>query len=538
MKTETFRVGVKFESNTTYLADRTVYDIQPSDDFEEIHCWWSFRNSGNIPLRAAFVLRDLENVTIDLQGAKLVFHGRMMPFAVYSCKNISFKNFSIDYDRPFYTQGTVLRCENNSVTIRIPESFGYRVEGHDFIAVAEHWEHRTVEGDMLIICMDPKTGRPSFASNFILGLIGDRIEPRPNPPIPVHHLLAEDLGDRTVKISNLPSDFVPRVGEILTMTHEDRRKTGFLLEEDTDTSFENIRLIHIGAMGTIANRCHNLYFNNFSMYLDGETGDRIVTINADSIHCFHCTGKITVEHCRFENMLDDALNIHGNYLVSTERIDGHTLKLQSRASDLTDMPYAGAGDKIAIHKGNTQEISQTLTVASAEYCDKADKTLAISFVEPLAPDIVSGDVAEILSTPELEIRDCRMKGINGVRVSTDRRTLIENCHFENHWFSVLFSGDTTYWYESGPVRDVEIRNCTFVRCGTPVQTDTHFTPTEKEPYFHKNIRFVGNTVIAPREGVMRFSNVEHILYENNTVTELREGLMPIVLNDCGDVTVR
>ena len=107
MNRKRFDVGIMFENDTLYYADCDRYDIYPSDDYEEIDWWWTLLNSGNIPLRSVWVLRDLKNVTIDLGGAKIVLHGRMMPFAVYDCENITFRNFSIDYDRPFFTQGTV-----------------------------------------------------------------------------------------------------------------------------------------------------------------------------------------------------------------------------------------------------------------------------------------------------------------------------------------------------------------------------------------------------------------------------------------------
>ena len=181
IKEKIFSIHTVFESNTTYIGTEPRYDIYPSDDMEEIYAWNTVLNSGNIPLRAAFVLRGLKNVTVDLRGAKLVLHGRIMAFAAFDCEKITFKNFSIDYDRPFYTQGTVIEAEGDSAVIEIPELFSYRVENGDFIACAENWEHRLITGDMLFRCFDPKTLKPSKNSGVILGLIGDKIFPRENP---------------------------------------------------------------------------------------------------------------------------------------------------------------------------------------------------------------------------------------------------------------------------------------------------------------------------------------------------------------------
>ena len=58
-----------------------------------------------------------------LSGAKLVFHGRILPFVLKGCRNVTLKNFSIDYERPFFTQGTVTESGDESLTLEIPDGF-------------------------------------------------------------------------------------------------------------------------------------------------------------------------------------------------------------------------------------------------------------------------------------------------------------------------------------------------------------------------------------------------------------------------------
>ena len=536
-KTKKFTVDTVFESDTVYVGTQKVYDIYPSDDMEEIYAWYTPLNSGNIPLRSAFVMRGLKNVTIDLGGAKFVLHGRIMPFAVFDCENVTFRNFSIDYDRPFYTQGTVIQSEKGSVTIKIPELFSYRIDGHDFIAYGETWEHRLVTGDMLFRCFDSETGLSSKYSGLILGLIGDEIYPRPNPPCPIHHLYAHDMGNRFVKLSNFPEEFKPRVGEILAMTHEDRRKTAFLLERSKDTVIEHVRLLHIGAMGITANLCHNITLNDYSMYIDEEMPDRIITINADSFHTFHCTGLIKVENCRFENMLDDAINIHGNYLVCTKTVDDKTIMVQNRSAGIRAMQYLLPGDEFVIYKGNTQEIRCKGIVKTAEYLPDQYLDMCITLKEKIDSVVEEGDCLENLRKHEIEVRNCYSNCMGGFRISSGKRVLIEDCTFETSGFSVAFTGDMNYWYENTGVKDVTIRNCKFLNCRNPVITDCGFKPTPKAPFYHKNIKFINNTVISPRTPVMRLSNVDGIVYEDNIVSGYKEGASPVVITNCNNVTL-
>ena len=537
MNIKNFDINTIFENNTTYIGTQKVYDVYPSDNMEEIYAWWTFMNSGNIPLRAAFVLRGLKNVTIDLKGAKIVLHGRILPFAVMDCENITFKNFSIDYDRPFYTQGTVIEAEGDGAVIKIPEFFSYRIEGHDFIACAENWEHRLVTGDMLFRCFDPETQRPTKGSGLILGLIGDEIHPRPNPPCPVYHLKAEDLGDRKVRIFNFPEHFRPQVGEILAMTHEDRRKTSFLLERCKDTVIEHVRLMHTPAMGITAKLCHNITLNDYSMYVDEEMPDRIVTVNADGFHTFHCTGLMKVENCRFENLLDDAINIHGNYLVYSRKLDDKTIVAQNRAASLRAMQYMMPNDEIVIYKGSTQEVRCFGTVKSAEYLPDQYLDMKIVFNEPLECEIEEGDCLEVLRMPEIEVRNCYVKCMGGFRISSGKKVLIEDCTFENAGFSIAFTGDMNYWFENTGVKDVTIRNCKFIDCAIPLTTGCGFTPTEKAPFYHQNIRFTDNEIVAPWGNTVRLSDVNNFVYKNNKVTDEVEGVETVALERCQNSVV-
>ena len=535
MNISTWKPGITPQSNTVYTADRKIYDIYPEDAKETIPCWWSSFVSDDQPLKAAFVFRKLENVTIDLGGAKLVFHGRILPFAVYDCSNITFRNFSIDYDRPFYTEGTILESGARSVVIQIPELFTYRIEGHDFIAMGETWEHRLVAGDMLFRCMNPETGRPS--SGTILGLIGDKIYPWDNPPLPIHHLYADDLGNHCVRIWNLPESFRPPVGHILAMTHEDRRKTGFLLERDTDTVIEHVRLYHVGAMGLTANLCHNISVNDYSMFPDKDCPNRHITINADGFHAFHCTGLMKIENCRFENLLDDAVNIHGNYLVCISNPDSKTLITKNRPAGIKGMEYFLPGDSMVAYRKNTKEIRAKGIIDSAAYSPGDKSVIKIILKNELTERVEPGDFIENLRMPDIEIRNCRTNAAGGFRISSGKHVLIEECQFETEGFSILFSGDMDYWYENTGVKDVTIHNCTFERCGSPLQTECGFQPTAAAPYYHENIHFLDNTVHAPIQAVMNMKDVNGIELRGNRITGLREGQLPFILQDCSHVYI-
>ena len=48
----------------------------------------------------AFPLIGKKNITVDGEGAALVFSGDILPFAIDGCENVTVKNLSVDYVSP------------------------------------------------------------------------------------------------------------------------------------------------------------------------------------------------------------------------------------------------------------------------------------------------------------------------------------------------------------------------------------------------------------------------------------------------------
>jgi len=532
MKEVIFTPNTKWESNTCYVADRKVYDIYPEDIDGTIRWWYTNNNSSGKPLVSAFILRGLENVYIDLNGAKLVFHGRIQPFSVFDCKNVTFKNFSIDYDRPFFTQGTVVDYTPGVITIDIPEEFRYRVENGYFIAVSDSWENCPNRGAMLFAAFNPVTGRLSPKAHCELALIGPQIFPTENSSIPIYQLKAEQLEGRKVRLSGFSENFVPNIGDILAFTHEDRRATGFLLERSQDTVFENIRLLHCSAMGCTVNLCHNLTFKNFSTYLDEETGSRIISVNADILHGFHCTGKIDVQGCRFESMLDDSFNFHGNYTKTKEKLGSHEMLLNNPGAGFVNMEFYLSGDQITVYRGNTQEVRATYTVIDSKILE--NNMLSVQVAEEIV-DFALGDIVESNRMPEIYINNCIIAKARGIyRLSSGKRTVMENCTIVNS--GILFTGDTNYWYENTGTRDCVLRNNRFISSYIGVVPE--FEATEQAPYYHENIRIENNVFENCQDIVFRGHHGKDLSFINNRDADgnlLTE--KAVNLTDCVDVII-
>lgn len=215
----------------------------------------------------------------------------------------------------------------------------------------------------------------------------------------------------------------------------------------------------------------------------------IITVNTEDIHCFQCTGKVIIEDCIFENMLDDGVNIHVNYTV-VKSIDVHTITMSFAQQNMFGLNLYGLGDIINVYRGKAQDIAGQFTV---EQSDLAGYNQIVLKVKEDTAMISTGDVIDnTIRMPEIEIRRCKT-GKNrprGFLISTGKKTLIEDCVFTNSVEAINFTGDTTYWYESGPVGDVTIRRCHFKNCGYSagnwrISVNPSFEPTIISPFYHK-----------------------------------------------------
>ena len=101
----------------------------------------------------------------------------------------------------------------------------------------------------------------------------------------------------------------------------------------------------------------------------------------------------------------------------------------------------------------------------------------------------------------------------------------------------IFSGDMDYWYENGPVKDVTIQGCEFIKCGIPVQTACGFRPTDKAPYYHENITFTDNLIEDPEREIMDLSNVRNIVCKSNRIIGKTDCELPLRLIGCDGVTI-
>ena len=86
------------------------------------------------------LLKDMNNVVIDGQGATLLTHGEMTPWLVDRCSNVTIKNLTIDAADPSVPEMTVTDVDSSSFTAKVHDRSKYELRGGKLYWQGEGWE--------------------------------------------------------------------------------------------------------------------------------------------------------------------------------------------------------------------------------------------------------------------------------------------------------------------------------------------------------------------------------------------------------------
>ena len=499
--------------------------------------------------RIAFHLEGLSEVEIDGQGAEFVFHGFLMPFAVENCRGVTLRNLSVDYARPFHSEGEILEVEQDAITVQFSEHYPYRIEGDELVFLDEDGI-RYPWGRLLEF--DPVKREPAYMAldywgkSFVIsGMI-----PADEKGSFLSAFRASDCGDRCVRVE-VPGIHAT-VGNIMYFGPDHRRVPGIFLNGCLDVTIADVTIHHSGGMAAIAQKCKSVAFSNYRVLAKAGTG-RIVSATADATHFVNCTGKIRLDRCRMESQMDDATNIHGNY-ATIDRIAGpRCIELRFMHSQHAGFPLLAAGDSAAFSDGR---ILRPLGGASVRAVNVINRDLlSVHLSDDLPPQIVPGTLVHNAgqTAPEVEITDCVFTGnrARGILLGSAGKTRVAANIFHNPGAAILLEGDGKTWFEQAAVRDLTItgnrfENCNFGVWGNAVIeiSSPHFGEDGSGERCHRNIRISDNTFVSfdatpllvanGAEG-LSFSNNKH--ETSNAYPSSRVGFSPVCIDNCSQVSV-
>jgi len=488
--------------------------------------------------RIAFSLVGYESLEIDANGSQFIMHGEMLPFDLKDCRNIKLRNFSIDWNKPFYFQGQVeaVHPDKDAFDLRVHDECDYEIVANELIFLEKPghakrtWQYRYWPVNIeewrgweqnidWNIWYDPATkttvrdGRRKRLRSF-----NEETGQR-------YH--AKEIEPGLVRLFHA-TPVLPEKGWVIVIKgRKDANRTspGIHVAGSQDITLEHVTIHHAGGMGFIAEKTENVVLRKVRVKLP-KNSNRMVTTTADATHFVNCRGLISFEACFFENMLDDATNVHGIYTRIEEQIDAHTIGVTRVHGQQQGFAFAEPGDRIRLSVSETMEPYAQLTVDSV--FEPNSQYLEIRFTEPVDSILQPNSVADNLTwQADMTMRDTvvRRNRARTMLISTGGDVLVENNDFSTcSSVSMLFAGDATFWHESGPVRNVVIRNNRFrdfglAGRGAPVinfnpEFDFDGAPTH---YYHKNIMIEGNEMEVFGRLLVRAKTVDGFHFLNNVI---------------------
>jgi hypothetical protein len=428
------------------------YDFRP-EHAEELYLHVSNNDEGL--KRITFLLRDLRDLTIDGQGSEFVFHGFLNPFLVHRSTDIVFKNFSIDFSRPFHSEGLVVATSEAGVDVFIDAHFPYRVQNGLLVFVEREEKNpalttvskECIYGSGHLLLYDTDRRETAFMAEDLF-FNGTRSYP------------AEDLGGRVVRL-RIPN-FQAEPGKTLSFGPDHRNYPAFVVSHSADVTFEQVTIHHAGGMGILGQFSHNLLVRGCKVT---PSPGRMISTTADATHFVNCTGRIDLVGNLFENHKDDATNIHGLYVQIAEIVSPHEVLVQWRHAQQHGLELFQTGGAVEFVQGASMIDLGTAVVRGVTRLNK--EFTSVTFEAKLPAEVRVGDViAAAIDHPEVRIvsNTIRNNRARGMLLNCRGKTLVEGNYFHTPGAAILFEGDACEWFEQGGVRDCVIRDNMFDNC--------------------------------------------------------------------------
>lgn len=408
------------------------------------------------PKNVGMEFKGMNHITFDASGARFIYHGRMLPISVIDCKDFALKNLSIDFRTPQITQMEFIKYNDadSSAILKIAPWVNYKIEDGVFKAFGQGWELTPSTG----IAFEKQTRRIVYNTGDIFYSLKN---------------VKEDTlqGERCICVPNWKyKDFEP--GTVIAGRTWYRPAPGIFLHFSENTSLTNIKVHYSEGMGLLAQGCNTILLHNFNVCLKGEDDPRYFTTQADATHFSGCKGVILSENGLYENMMDDAINVHGTYLKILERVNDTTVQAAYMHSQAYGFKWGNPGDSVQFIQSSTMELYDGVNVIGSikptdQPTEHGAKQYRITFKHKL-PDSLTlelpAGIENLTYTPRVIFANnvIRNNRARGALFSTPRTTVVRNNNFDHTSGSaILLCGDCNGWFETGACRDVLISGNTF-----------------------------------------------------------------------------
>lgn len=477
--------------------------------------------------RIVFAFENCSNITLDGNNTLVVLHGKMVSFAILNSVNVKIKNIKFDYERPTISELTIKSVTDTVVETEIHPDSKYRIDSGQISFYGEGWTSRSYH----TILFDPGKQAMHY-STF-------------NP------FLAASAVETTPFQVRFKGDFANNnfhVGDVLTVRDPYRDNCGGFISLSRNIELENVKMNFMHGLGIVSQFSENISLLKV-VAAPRENSGRVIASFADCFHFSGCKGLVKVDSCLTSGSHDDPVNVHGTYLQITAIDEAKKIRVRFMHNQTYGFEAFFAGDSIAFINPQTLLPLAKAKLRTAKLISKREMELEVEGT--LSTAVKEGQCIENLTwTPEVIIQNSRFERTNtrGVLITTSRKVLIENnIFYHTGMYPVLIAGDGSSWFESGPVRDITIRNNVFEGCGYNSGSGAiNIAPENHElivgNMVHRDIRVIDNTFKINTPGVLAARSTDRLVFTGNKIipdNSLKGGNMnpAIELTACKNVLI-
>lgn len=471
-------------------------------------------NHGNGFKKIIFNFEGFNSVEIEGNGAEFIFRGQTAPFVFEGCNKIDVKNLTLDWDVPFSFQGDVIAVNKEKGYYDLKpytKGFSWKFsKGRILFPGINHFNFESLGSSL-----------PHNKETKAVDYGAWDMSIRPN--------YVEKLKNGNLRFYNKNMTKFPRVGSVLQSKGDkknNRYAPAFLVRNSKNIVFDNVVIHHALGMGFLFERSDTIDILNSGIYIR-EGSDRVISIIADATHFANCKGEILIEKCRFEGMYDDGTNVHGTYVMVDKVLNAKTVRVALKHDQQMGFEFAGVNDEIWFIKNPNPQRAEVNTVANVEVIN--DYYSDLTFENNLPTNLKAGDILENKTwNPTFTmrgnvIRDHRARNII---IKTPKKIIIEDNDLSSMMSSVMLRGETFYWFESGNVEDVVIRNNRFVHCayGGAEHAILKVSPRLGKTFdqaiqYDRNIVFENNIIETFDNRIIWADRVDGLIVRGNTIKQ-------------------
>lgn len=464
-----------------------------------------------------FNMIGLKDVIVEGNGSEFIFHGWMQIANVDSCENITFRDFSVDWDRPFISQAQIIQASNSFLDVKIDrKKYPYVIENGKILFLGEGWK------------LPVLNVYNNLYDRFKKEIVYNTWD---NPLGNIFNQEAEELSTGIVRFhGEVP--IKPDSGTYVSLFHVRYAINGFHLQNSRNITLKDLQIFHCLSHGVLGERTENITMNNASVMVNDCKG-RVFSGVADASHFVNCKGIIKVENCAHTGQGDDFINVHGRNVMIQKIIDKKTIEVK------LDGRYNTEGDEVWFIDQETAQRGELRKIESISPVFNEQNKLSgyrLTFTQTLPSIVEENDFIENKTwAASLELRNCKIlkrHRARGILVTTPEDVVIENNYFRSAGTAILIEGDLDFWFESGANNNVQIRNNVFEDCLTSGNahasrgewgeavitiTPSHKPKTLEDCPYHKNIFIYNNVFKVFDTPLIRARSVGNLGFTDNVI---------------------